>query len=198
MDSRSPCGAPVASEAQTLATSASSSSAGTASVTRPYAAASRPVNTSPPSVVSAAARGFIRWWTVSEMIAAASPSFTSVSANVASSAATAMSEAATIPIPPARTAPCRRVTTGLSMAAISRCRSTIRRAPTSMPSLDASARSAPEQNTLPSARIRTTRTDSSASAACRWPNSSVTSCRDRAFRLCWESKVIVATASSTA
>ena len=69
------------------------------------------------------------------MIAAARPSFTSVSANVASSAAIAMSEAATIPMPPARTAPDTRITTGLSMVTISRCRSTIRRAPTSMPSV---------------------------------------------------------------
>ena len=60
-------------------------SAGTASVTSPYAAASTPLNTSPPRVVRAAARGFIRACTVSEMIAAARPSFTSVSAKVASS-----------------------------------------------------------------------------------------------------------------
>ena len=82
-------------------------------MTRPYAAAAVPSNTSPPSVVSAAARGFIRWWTVSEMIAAARPSFTSVSANVASSAATAMSAAATMPMPPARTGPATSATTGL-------------------------------------------------------------------------------------
>ena len=80
-------------------------------MTSPYAAASAPLNTSPPRVVSAAARGFIRACTVSEMIAAANPSLTSVSAKVASSSAIAMSEAATMPMPPARTAPCTRTTT---------------------------------------------------------------------------------------
>ena len=130
------------------------------------------------------------------MIAAASPSLTSVSAKVASSAAIAMSEAATMPIPPARTAPCSRVTTGLSIDTISRCSSTIRRAPSSMPPALASDRSAPEQKTLPSARISTTRTASSAAARSSPANSSVTSWRDSAFRLCWESSVRVATASA--
>ena len=133
-DSRSPCGAPVARLAQTAATSSSSRSAGTARVTSPYAAASAPLNTSPPRVVRAAARGFIRWCTVRLMIAAARPSLTSVSAKVASSALIAMSAAAMMPMPPARTAPRFLVTTGLSSVAMRRCRSTIRRVPASMPS----------------------------------------------------------------
>ncbi len=171
--------------------------AGTASVTRPYAAASTPVNTSPPKVVRAAARGFMRAWTVSEMIAAARPSFTSVRAKVASSSAMTMSEAATIPIPPARTGPCTRVTTGLDMVAMRRWSATIRRAPTSMPSLAASARSAPEQNTGPAAVIATTRTSGSASAASSAAISSATSCRLKALRLCWLSRVMVARGPST-
>ena len=105
MDSRSPWAAPVARLAHTSATRASSSAAGTLCVTSPYAAASAPLKTSPPRVVRAAARGFIRWWTVRLMIAAASPSLTSVSAKVASSALIAMSAAAMMPMPPARTAP---------------------------------------------------------------------------------------------
>ena len=198
MVSRSPCGRPVTSEAQTEATASSSASAATARVTRPISAASAPVNTSPPRQVSAAAREVSRGSTVSEITAGARPSFTSVSANVVSSAAIAMSEAATMPMPPARTAPCSRVTTGLLSATIWRCMATIARAPSSMPSPEASDRSAPEQNTLPSARITTTFTSSSASAASRCANSSVTSCRDSALRLCGESRVIVATRSATA
>ena len=142
------------------------------------------MNTSPPSVVSAAARGFIRAWTVSEMIAAARPSFTSVRAYVASSALIATSLAATMPMPPARTAPAMRVTTGLSRVAISRCSATIRRAPSSMPTVVASDRSAPEQKTFPSWRTSTTFTVSSAFARSSRSNSSVTSCWDRALRLC--------------
>ena len=153
------------------------------------------MNTSPPSVVSAAARGVIRAWTVSEMIAAASPSFTSVSAYVASSALMARSLVATIPMPPARTAPATRVTTGLSSVAIWRCSATMRLAPSSMPVVVASVRSAPEQNTVPSWRISTTLASGSPSARSSRSASSVTSCCERAFRLCWESRVIVATAS---
>ena len=114
------------------------------------------MNTSPPSVVSAAARGLIRACTVSEMIAAARPSLTSVRAYVASSALIARSLAATIPMPPARTAPEIRVTTGLSRVAISRCSATIRFAPSSIPTVVASERSAPEQKTFPSCRTSTT------------------------------------------
>ena len=56
--------------------------AGTALVTSPYAAASVPLNTAPPSAVSAAAREVIRGKTVSEIAAGVSASLTSVSANV--------------------------------------------------------------------------------------------------------------------
>ena len=90
------------------------------------------------------------------MIAAARPSFTSVRAYVASSALMAMSLAATMPMPPARTAPDTRVTTGLSRVTMSRWRSTIRRAPSAIPTVVASDRSAPEQKTLPSCRTSTT------------------------------------------
>ena len=65
--------------------------------------------------------------------------------------------AATMPMPPARTAPWTRATNGLGEATIRRCSSTMVRAPSSMPSPVASDRSAPEQNTLPAARTTTTR-----------------------------------------
>ena len=80
------------------------------------------MKTSPPSAVSAAARWVRRGSTVSEMTAGARPSFTSVSANVASSAVSTMSDAATIPMPPARAAPATTVTTGLLRPTIVRCR----------------------------------------------------------------------------
>jgi hypothetical protein len=121
-----------------------------------------------------------------------------VRANVASSALIATSPAATIPMPPARTAPETRTTTGLPMVAISRCSTTMRFAPSSIPTVVASERSAPEQNTLPSWRTRTTFTSGSASARSSRSNSSVTSCRESALRLCGESSVIVATDSTTA
>ena len=53
-------------------------------------------------------------------------------------------------MPPARTAPETRVTTGLSRVAISRCSATMRSAPSSIPAVVASDRSAPEQKTFPS------------------------------------------------
>ena len=62
-----------------------------------------------------------------------------------------------------------------------------------MPSVVASDRSAPEQKTRPSARTSTTFTSGSAAARSSPSNSSVTSCRDSALRLCGESRVIVAT-----
>jgi hypothetical protein len=85
----------------------------------------------------------------------------------------------------------------LSIDTISLCSATMRRAPSSIPSAVASERSAPEQKTLPVDPINTTRTASSAAAVSRCPNSSVTSCLDRALRLCGESRVMVATASRT-
>src|SRR6478609_2256604 len=131
------------------------------------------------------------------MIAAARPSLTSVSAKVASSAATTTSEAATMPMPPARTAPPSRVTTGLSIATMSRCSATIARVPSSMPPDDASERSAPEQKTRPDEVISTTLTAGSAAAPSSAATSSETSWRDSALRLCGESRVMVATASAT-
>ena len=133
-------------------------------MTRPIATASAPVKTSPPSAVSAAARWVSRGMTVSEMTAGARPSFTSVSAKVASSAVSTMSDAATIPMPPARAAPTTTVTTGLLSATIARCSATIARAPSSIGVVDASERSAPEQNTRPDDFSTTTRTSASWSA----------------------------------
>ncbi len=77
-------------------------------------------------------------------------------AYVASSALSTMSAAATMPMPPARTWPCARTTTGLGSVTMRRCSSTSTPAACSMPSLLASERSAPLQNVRPSARISTT------------------------------------------
>jgi len=112
---------------------------------------------------------------VSEMTAGARPSFTSVNANVASSAVSTMSEAATIPMPPARAAPDTTVTTGLVRATIVRCSRTIARAPSSIGVVEASVRSAPEQKTRPDDFSTTTRTSSSWSARASRSNSSVIS-----------------------
>ena len=89
------------------------------------------------------------------------------------------------------------VTTGLLIVTTNRCSSTIRRAPSSIPTVVASERSAPEQNTRSADRTRTTRTSGSASADSRCANSSVTSCRLSAFLLCGESSVIVASGPAT-
>ena len=63
-----------------------------------------------------------------------------------------------MPMPPARTGPATSVTTGLSSVSSCRWRSTIAVAPSSMPPVVASLRSAPEQNTRPDERISTTLT----------------------------------------
>ena len=68
------------------------------SVTRPHSKARAASNVSPVSTARDPARLVIWWKTVNEITAAARPSRTSVSANVAAGAATAMSAAATIPI----------------------------------------------------------------------------------------------------
>ena len=102
-----------------------------------------------------------------EITAAARPSFTSVSAKVASSAAIATSLAATIPSPPARTGPASLVTTGLGWATIARCIATTAGAVSAMPTVVASARSAPEQKTRPDDSINTTVASRSSAARCR-------------------------------
>ena len=89
---------------------------GTARVTRPIATASAPVKAAPLRQAYAAARDVSRGSTVSEMTAGARPSLTSVSAKVASSALSTMSQAATMPMPPARTGPRTTATTGLDIA----------------------------------------------------------------------------------
>lgn len=73
----------------------------------------------------------------------------------------------------------------------------MRRVASAMFWAEASDRSAPEQKTRPAAWTSTTTTSSSEAAASRCANSSVTSWRDRALRLCWESSVIMATRSAT-
>ena len=83
------------------------------------------VNLSPVRNVYAPARLLSRGRTVSEIASDVSPSLTSVSAKVASSAAIAMSAAATMPMPPARTGPATSTTTGLPIVTISRCSRTI-------------------------------------------------------------------------
>ena len=102
-----------------------------------------------------------------------------------------------MPIPPARTCPCTRVTTGLGSVTIRRWSSTITPAACSMPSARASERSAPLQKVRPSARITTTFTSSSSAALPSPAYSSLTSCADSALRLCWLSSTRVATCSST-
>ena len=108
-----------------------------------------------------------------------------------------MSPAATMPMPPARTAPSSSVTTGLGMVTIWRCSATIPFAPSSMPCEPASDRSAPEQNTVPDDADHHHARLVLASARPSRSNSSVTSCRESALRLCGESRVIVATSSAT-
>lgn len=131
------------------------------------------------------------------MTAGARPSFTSVSAKVASSAVSTMSDAATIPMPPARAAPETTVTTGLVRATMARCSWTIARAPSSIGVVEASLRSAPEQKTRPEDFSTTTMTSSSWSARSSRSKSSVMSWRDSALRLCGESRVMVAIRSAT-
>ena len=109
-----------------------------------------------------------------------------MNAKVAPSAATAMSQAATRPMPPARAWPLTCATTGLRSVAI--CRSSP--ISSSGPLLIESAlRSAPEQKVEPVWVSSTARTPSSPSASSRAAASSSTSAADRALRLCGESRV---------
>ena len=80
---------------------------------------------------------------------------------------------------------------GRGCVTIRRWRRTSALVPSAIPSPAASDRSAPEQKTRSADRISTTRASSSASDRSSASKSSVTSARDRALRLCGESRVIV-------
>ena len=118
---------------------------------------------------------------------------TSVNAKVASRTATAMSQAATRPTPPARAGPATRAMTGVSdVQSVLRIAGNSLTPWSSDPAPRDSRRSIPEQNTGP-VWVRTiTRTDSSRVAVSRWAESSRRTCAESALRLRGESSVIVA------
>ena len=135
---------------------------------------------------------------MTEITAGTTPIRTSVKANVASFTATAMSQAATSPMPPARAGPASFATTGvracqifsrIAGSSLTLCVST------SVPR--ASLRSIPEQNTFPACASTMTRTDVSDIAESRWAESCRRSCAESALRLCGESSVTVATPLAT-
>ena len=117
-----------------------------------------------------------------------------MNANVASSTATAMSAAATMPTPPARAGPASLATTGFELVQIwVRISGNSLTPSVAEPAVPASLRSMPAQNTGPVWSRTITRTASSPAAVARWSRSSRRSCADSALRLCGESSVIVAT-----
>ena len=120
-------------------------------------------------------------------MAGATPTRTSVNANVLASAATAMSAAAIRPSPPARACPLTRAMTGTALSTMD-VRMSGMRLGAAAPLSD---RSAPEQNTFP-APVRTTARTSGARVASRNACSSCASrLADRALRLPGESSVNV-------
>ena len=124
------------------------------------------------------------------MIAGARPSRTSENANVDAGPASAMSQAPTSPMPPARTCPSMLATTGLGSAMICRSSPISRAVPWAIPPARASVRSAPAQNVDPVWVSSTARTPSSAAAAASASSSCVISAADSALRLRGESSAI--------
>ena len=168
-------------------------------VTSPTSRAKAASNGSPVRNAAASRLPLARRRIGTEMIAAATPMRTSVSANVRSRCATTRSHDAMRPIPPARAGPSTAAIVGTS-ASISRRRARTIGEESGAP-VRRSLRSAPAQN-AGGTWVRTmARTDPSvtpASATSRARLRSSTNCLDRALRLAGESRVIVATASSTA
>lgn len=132
----------------------------------------------------------------------ANPIRTSVSAKLLSGPATTRSQAATMPMPPARTLPSICAITGFGISTSLRSTSIMTRVRSSAatagsPSL-ASSRSAPAQKVLPVCASTIARTLSSPLASSSPRSSSATSLDDSALRLCGESSVSVATPFATA
>ena len=138
-------------------------------------------------------RGSMMSSVVSEIIAGVTPMRASVNANDDPAAATAMSHAPTMPRPPARTCPAIRAMTGLGSSTISRSTAMIVMLASPSEPVPAAARSAPEQNTRPVCVSTTARTPGSSPASLSRADSSAMSWADRAFRLCGESRMTVAT-----
>ena len=140
-----------------------------------------------------AARGSIRRRQVTAIIAGVAPIRTSLNANVAGSGATAMSQAAIRPIPPARALPFTRQTTGLGLSQISRRICGNNSGAVTLPDRP-SFRSAPAQKTgsAPVSTITRQPGSSSAdpSASRNWSSSAL----DSALRLAGEFSVTVVTA----
>ena len=112
------------------------------------------------------------------MTAGTTPIRTSLNANVASCAATAMSQAATSPTPPARAGPASRASTGVGEVQIrSRMAGNSLTPWSCAPAPRDSLRSMPEQNTGPLCVSTITRAASSAIAVSRCASSSRRSCR---------------------
>ncbi len=126
------------------------------------------------------------------IIAGATPTRTSVKANVAASGATAMSAAAMRPSPPARAWPFTRAMTGTALSTIV-VRMSGMRFGAARPRSD---RSAPEQNTVPAPVSTTTRTSGSRVASRNAWSSSSRSRADSALRFSGESSVRVRTPPS--
>lgn len=189
-------GAPSRSIATMRSTSPSRSS--TARLTSPISAARAAPTVSPVRKSSCASRGRSRGSTVAETTAGTTPRRTSGNANVTSGAASTMSHAATIPIPPPRTAPASRATTGTdAVHRVSRTRGSAATAWSPAPAPPASRRSIPAQKAGPVWVSRTTRVASRPSAASRCPASSRSRRAESALRLAGESRVTVATPSAT-
>ena len=136
-------------------------------------------------------RGSITRRAGTRIMAGATPTRTSVKANVLAVAATARSAAAMSPSPPARACPLTRAMTGTGLSTMHVRMSGIRfgAAP------PRSARSAPEQNTVPAPVSTMARTSSSPVASRNARSSSSSNCADKALRLCGESSVSVRTPS---
>ena len=125
--------------------------------------------------------------------AGATPTRTSVKAKVAEAGATARSQAATNPMPPARTCPFTRATTGWGSSARHESTSGSDTGWSPVGGCSRSCRSAPEQNTVPAPVNTTARTPGSACTARRAAPSSASSRTERALRFRGESRVTVTT-----
>ncbi len=171
--------------AATQASRAVSSS--TAAVSNPAAAASAALKRSPVSVKRASTRGPMTRSAGTRIIAGATPTRTSVKANVLAAAATAMSAAAMRPRPPARACPLTRAITGTGLSTMA-VRTSGMRFGAAAPRSD---RSAPEQKTVPVPESTMARTSMSPVASRNASSSSPSRREESALRLCGESSVRV-------
>ena len=121
------------------------------------------------------------------IMAGATPTRTSLKAKDAPAGATAMSAAATRPMPPARACPFTRAMTGTGLSTMVVRISGIRFGAAE----PRSARSAPEQNTEPAPVSTMARTSTSATAPHSAAANSSSMADESAFRLCGESRTSV-------